>query len=169
MKNAPLSRRQFASTLAAAAPALLAARNAFAAKPAVEKISHSAEAIHQEVVFKVSSQRVFEAMMDEKQFSALTGAPATISRDLGGALSLFGGRISARNLELEPGQRIVQAWRSESWKPHLFSVVRFELAAEGADTRLSLDHTGFPAGEARSLAGGWENHYWDTLEKYFAS
>jgi activator of HSP90 ATPase len=171
MKEMPLSRRQFASTLAAAAPVLLATRNAFAraGSGAVEKISLSAEAIHQEVVFKVSPQRVFEAMMDEKQFSALTGAPATISREPGGPLSLFGGRVSARNVELEPGQRIVQAWRSEGWKPHIYSIARFELAAEGADTRLSLDHTGFPVGEAKSLAGGWKNHYWEALEKYFAS
>src|SRR6516165_475519 len=46
-------------------------------------------ALHQEVDFKVAAQRIYEALLDAKQFSAFSGAPATINRETGGAFSLF--------------------------------------------------------------------------------
>jgi activator of HSP90 ATPase len=65
-----------------------------------------------------------------------------------------------------PNERIVQAWRPQSWKPGVYSIVKFELADEGAGTKLVLDHTGFPDGTAEHLAGGWKVNYWEPLEKY---
>src|SRR5712691_4436486 len=74
-----------------------------------EEISHTGEAIHQEVLFKASRKRVYEALTDAKQFNKVvqlsaavksglvSGAtPAEISREVGGAFSLFGGYISGR-------------------------------------------------------------------------
>jgi len=52
----------------------------------------------EEADFAASPHRVYEALLDEKQFSRFTGAPARINRTEGGALSLFGGAILARNL-----------------------------------------------------------------------
>src|SRR5260221_4912741 len=86
-----------------------------------------ANAIQQEVVFKASATRVYEALLDAKQFSEFSNAPAEISRDLGGAFSCFGGIISGRNIELLPNRRIVQAWRVAMWPEGLYSIVRFEL------------------------------------------
>jgi uncharacterized protein YndB with AHSA1/START domain len=72
-----------------------------------------ADAIKQEVVFKASPKRVYDALLDSKQFSEFSGgAPAEISCDPGGPLSCFGGMITGRNVELIPNQRIVQAWRA---------------------------------------------------------
>ncbi len=36
-----------------------------------EEISHTAESIHQEVVFKASRKRVYEALTDSKQFERI--------------------------------------------------------------------------------------------------
>jgi len=63
-----------------------------------------------------------------------------------------------------PSQRIVQAWRETSWKPGVYSIVKFELAEQGSGTRLIFDHTGFPSGAGDHLAAGWKSHYWDPLE-----
>ena len=49
--------------------------------------------IHQEVDFNASPERVYEALLDAKQFSAFSGRPAEINREVGGAFSLFGGHI----------------------------------------------------------------------------
>jgi uncharacterized protein YndB with AHSA1/START domain len=68
--------------------------------------------IRQEVTFATSSQRVYETLTDAKQFSAFSGEPAEIDAKAGGAFSCFGGMITGRNVELKPGQRIVQAWRA---------------------------------------------------------
>jgi activator of HSP90 ATPase len=121
--------------------------------------------IHQEVNFEASPQRLYEALLDSKQFTALSGAPAEISREAGGAFSAFGGQIVGRNLELVQNKRIVQAWRPLSWPAGVYSIVRFEFKPQGTGTRLVFDHVGFPAGQHDHLAKGWENHYWALLKK----
>ena len=62
--------------------------------------------IRHEIEFKTNPQRVYDALLDTKQFSAFTGAPAQIDREAGGAFSCFGGIITGRNIELVPNKRI---------------------------------------------------------------
>lgn len=146
------------------------------------EISHTNDAIHQEVLFKGSPARVYEALTDSKQFDAVTklsaamqsgmvpagGAAATVSREPGGAFSAFGGYITGRQLELIPGQRIVQAWRAGNWSPGVYSIAKFELTAQDSGTKLLFDHTGFPAGQAAHLAEGWHGNYWEPLAKFLS-
>jgi activator of HSP90 ATPase len=122
--------------------------------------------IHQEIDLKGSPQRVYEALLDSKQFSAFTGAPAEIHREAGGTFSCFGGVIVGRNVELVPSRRIVQAWRSGGWPDGFYSIVKFELTQQGSGTRLVMDHWGFPDGRREHLAAGWKEHYWEPLAKY---
>lgn len=122
--------------------------------------------LHQEIDFNVSPGRLYEALLDSKQFSAFSGAPAQIDRSAGGAFSLFGGLIGGRNIELVPNERIVQAWRPADWTPGVYSLVRFELVMRGPHTQVVLDHTGFPEGGFEHLNSGWKSHYWDALGKY---
>lgn len=122
--------------------------------------------IHQEVDFKVSPQRVYEALLDAKQFSAFSTMQAEINRELGGAFSLFGGHIIGRNVELIPNKRIVQAWRVVDWPEGVYSIARFELKEQGSGTHLNFDHTGFPEELRDHLAEGWEANYWSLLKKY---
>lgn len=146
-----------------------------------EEISHTAEAIHHELVFKASRKRVYEALTNAQQFHKVTqlssavqsgmalGKKATdISREAGGAFSLFGGHILGRQIELVPGERIVQAWRVGDWEPGHYSIARFVLTGQGSDTRLIFDHTGFPQGQAQHLAEGWKANYWEPLTKFLA-
>jgi uncharacterized protein YndB with AHSA1/START domain len=145
------------------------------------EISQTAESIHQEVVFKASRKRVYDALIDEKQFGQVVrlsdamkthmtpGAPpAKISGEVGGAFTIFGGIIVGRQIELVPGERIVQAWRPVYWKPGVYSMVEFELSDSGAGTRLVLDHKAFPEGDAKTLLDGWNKNYWEPLAKFLA-
>ena len=68
-------------------------------------------AIHQEFDFKATPARIYEALLNSKQFSAFTKNTAEIHPQPGAAFKLFGGQIEGRNVELVPNQRIVQAWR----------------------------------------------------------
>ncbi len=125
-------------------------------------------AIHQEVVLKTSPNRVYEALTSSQQFSAFTGDPADISREVGGSFSGFGGHIVGRNIELIPGQRVVQAWRSTTWDEGVYSIVRFELIGQGSETRLVMDHAGFPEDQREHLESGWNTRYWEPLKEYLA-
>ena len=146
-----------------------------------EEISHTAEAIHQETVFKASRKRVYEALTDAKQFDkvmhlsaamqsgmALGNSPTEISREVGGPFTLYGGHILGRHIELVPNERIVQAWRVATWSPGVYSIAKFELVEQGSDTKLVFDHAGFPAGQAQHLAEGWKSNYWEPLAKFLA-
>ena len=146
-----------------------------------DPISHTAESIHQEVSFTASPKRVYEALTDAKQFQRVielsdamksmmpAGAPpAQISSDPGGSFSTFGGIIVGRQIELVPNQRIVQAWRPKYWDPGAYSIVKFELAESSSGTKLTLDHRGFPDGDAQHLLTGWNENYWEPLQKFLA-
>jgi activator of HSP90 ATPase len=136
------------------------------AAPAPDKAkSASLTALREEADFAAPPHRVYEALLDEKQFASFTGAPAKINRSEGGALSLFGGQIVARNVELVADTRIVQAWRDAAWAPGIHSIVKFELTPHGAGTHLVLDHTGFPAGQFSDLDSGWHEHYLEPMKK----
>ncbi len=171
------TRRQWISGMAAAFGGVTLGSNEAWAR-VEEQISHSAEAIHQEPVFKASRKRVYEALTDAKQFEKVVmlsaamksgmapGAkPAEISREAGGAFSLFGGYVTGRHLELVPNERIVQAWRAGGWDPGDYSIAKFQLVEQGGGTKVVFDHTGFPKGKAEHLAEGWKINYWEPLEK----
>jgi uncharacterized protein YndB with AHSA1/START domain len=123
--------------------------------------------IHFEIDLKGPPQRVYEALLDAKQFAEITGAPAEIQRAAGGSFSLFGGHIQGRNVELVPNRRVVQAWRAADWPEGVYSIARFELKAQGSGTLLVFDHTGFPPSLKAHLEEGWEEHYWATLRRFF--
>jgi len=143
-------------------------------------ISHAAESIHQERVFRANRKRIYDALTDVRQFAKIVelsgvmqsmppGAKAAeISREVGGAFTIFGGHIVGRQIELVPNQRIVQAWRVVDWKPGDYSIARFDLTEEETKTKLVFDHKGFPRGTAEHLAAGWEEHYWEPLRKFLA-
>ena len=125
--------------------------------------------IRQEINIKANPKRVYDTLLDGKRFSEFTGgAPAEIDATAGGAFSCFGGMITGRNLELLPHRRIVQAWRAGNWPEGVYSIVRFEIEAQGPDTKLTLDHLAFPGGSAEHLDGGWHKMYWEPLKKYLA-
>jgi activator of HSP90 ATPase len=76
--------------------------------------------------------------------------------------------ISGRQIELLPGKRVVQAWRAGNWPEGQYSIVRFELTAKGARTRLRFEQSGFPEEARPHLEGGWAKMYWEPRTAYFA-
>jgi uncharacterized protein YndB with AHSA1/START domain len=147
---------------------------AFGAASANAQTGKPGTAIHQSVDFKTTPARIYEILLDAKQFAAFTKDTAEIQPQAGGAFRLFGGRIEGRNIELIPNQRIVQAWRPASWPAGVYSLVRFELArfdlaARGPGARLVLDHAGFTEDKWEGLNSGWPKMYWEPLQKYLSA
>jgi len=184
-----LTRRDFSLCAASLLSALGISGTAFgsiviprAARPAAtDEITHTSDAIHQEVLFKAPRKRVYEALTDAAQFEKVVqlsqaiksgmvppGKPAEISRDPGGAFALFGGYISGRQIELVPNERIVQAWRTGSWPAGAYSIAKFAFTDQDSNTKLIFDHTSFPNGDAQHLAEGWRVNYWEPLAKFLA-
>jgi activator of HSP90 ATPase len=173
------ARRQLlvAGALALGGFALPAAGRAAArATRSAAGISRNSAAIHQEPVFPASRKRLYAALTDAAQFEqviqlsgvmkgAKSPVPAAISTAEGGSFSLFGGYITGRQLELQPDQLIVQAWRAGSWGAGRYSIARFQLVDHENGSKIIFDHGGFPDGEAEHLAAGWRANYWSPLAK----
>jgi len=173
--NTP-TRRQLIAGVAIALGGLAASSEIFGQtqQPAMQEPPSTAANkartfLHQEVDLKASARRIYEVLLDSKQFAAVTGLAAQIDPSEGGAFSTFGGLISGRNIELVLYQRIVQAWRPASWDPGVYSIVKFELKPGASETTVILDHTGFPEGAYDGLDYGWPVRYWKPLAAYFAS
>ena len=128
-----------------------------------------AQDIHQEITYQAEPDTLYAALISSRSFGEFTGAPAEIDADEGGAFSCFAGQIIGRNIELVPGKRIVQAWRVAGWDEGVFSIVRFGFERLGPETRLTLDHSGFPDEFGEHLAAGWPKMYWEPLRTYLAS
>jgi activator of HSP90 ATPase len=172
------TRRQVITGAALVVGGLTLRSNGAWAEPG-DGISHSAESIHQEPSFTANRTRVYEALTDTEQFdkatqlagvmqsAAMAGMkkPTDISPHVGGVFALFGGYIVGRQIDLVPNELIVQAWRTQGWRPGIYSIVRFELAEQGTGTKIIFDHTGFPTGEAEHLAAGWQANYWRPIRK----
>lgn len=176
MKHKTGSRDTHARMLLALSAGCLAlGSRTWAAEPAPSSSGPAAASnqtrtsIHQEIHLPASPQRLYQLFLSSQQFTIFTGPPATIDAKVGGAFSLFGGRIVGLNVELVPNERIVQAWRPADWPLGLYSLVRIQLVPEGAQTLLVLDHTGFPAGGFDHLSAGWIEHYWEPLNAFLAA
>lgn len=121
--------------------------------------------IHQEVIIDASPAAVYGVLTQADDFTRMTGGrAASIDKGAGGAISLFGGDIGGRNIELVPGKRVVQAWRSQAWPEGLYSIIRFELSPEGKGTRLIFDQAGHPEEATAMLEGGWPQMYWNPMK-----
>jgi activator of HSP90 ATPase len=169
------TRRQMIAGLCMALGGMAAGSEAWGkTEPQAMKAADSAGAnatrtsLHQEVAFTATPQRIYDVLLDSKQFAAVTGLPAAIDPKAGGAFTTFGGLIVGRNVELIPGQRIVQAWRPAAWPSGVYSIVKFELKPQGLGVLVVLDHTGFPESDFDGLTSGWPERYWEPLKKYFA-
>ena len=120
--------------------------------------------IHQEVTIDANPAAVYGLLTSSADFAKMTGGKAaSISTDVGGAVSLFEGGISARNIELVLNKRVVQAWRSQAWPEGVYSIVRFELTPQGKGTKLTFDQAGHPDEAQQMLEDGWHQMYWQPM------
>ncbi len=123
--------------------------------------------IHQEVVLNATPDQVYRAFMDEETHGAVTGGVSKIDQQVGGLAEMHDGQILARNIELEPGRKIVQAWRVSAWDEGVYTLLRITLEADGTTTKVTLDQTGCPEDMTEHLAAGWNQRYWQPLAAHF--
>jgi activator of HSP90 ATPase len=90
--------------------------------------------IQQRVRFRTSPQALFDLYLDSPRHALSTGAPATISRKVGGAFKAFEGQLEGKNMLIIPGRQIVQLWRATHWRKADWSllILTFSPVAGGA-------------------------------------
>jgi uncharacterized protein YndB with AHSA1/START domain len=118
-----------------------------------------------------SPERIYRAWLDPEEHSAFTGGAATVEARVGGRHTAWDGYIEGRILELSPGRRIIESWRTSEF-PEGAADSRLEVSfdPEGSThTRLTLVHTDIPTGQGRQYEEGWVEHYLEPMRAYFAA
>jgi len=128
------------------------------------------ESTHVSAVVPASPQAVYEAWLSSELHAAMTGGAATIDPTVGGAHSAWDGYISGKTLELDPGKRIVQSWRTQEFlEDHGDSLIVVLFEEEGDHARVTIEHTEIPEGQGKSYESGWTKHYFDPMIAYFSA
>jgi len=124
--------------------------------------------IQQRVEFSALARELFELYLDSRKHAAATGAPAKLSRKIGGAWQAHGGIIGGRNLLIEPGRLIVQSWRAKFWKKKDISILVLGFTKTRRGTLVELVHVGVPYYDRKGVRAGWPKYYWKPWKEYLA-
>lgn len=120
--------------------------------------------IKQRARFKLEPARVYQLLTDSKQHTRLTGQKAVIGNKVGASFSTHGGRVSGIVVDLVPGRRVVQAWRSKDFPVGAFSMAAFELSpTDDGGTQLVLTHRGVPKALIPKVEADWKATYWEKI------
>jgi activator of HSP90 ATPase len=115
-----------------------------------------------------SPRQIYDAWLDSDGHTAMTGSPAQAAPLEGAAFTAWDHYISGRNLALQPDRRIVQSWRTTRFTlADADSQIEVLLEQAAGGTRLTLHHTNVPEGHTGYQDGGWQDHYFEPMKRYF--
>ena len=116
------------------------------------------------------AREVYDAWLDSLSHSKMTRADASMSNEIGAEVSAWDGYITGRNLDLVPGKRIVQSWRTTQFSDeHEDSIVTVVLEEIDGSTLLTLIHANVPDEQTSYEQGGWQEYYFEPMKGYFSS
>ncbi len=120
-------------------------------------------------ILPATPQSIYRAWLDTRLHSAMTGGSASMSSQPGAKISAWDGYISGTNIELVPGERIVQTWRTTKFaETDPDSTITVHLLSTPEGTRLTLTHSNVPDGHSGYEQGGWQKFYFEPMRRYFS-
>lgn len=126
----------------------------------------SEKVIKQTTSIKATAQAVYDALMNSRQHAEFTRAAANIDNKIDGEFSVWDSYATGKNLELEPGKKIVQTWHASDWPEGVESKVTYELDEKNGVTTITLTQAGVPEEFMSDVAQGWQDYYWEPLKEY---
>ncbi len=122
--------------------------------------------IFQIIEIKAPIQKVYEALINEKQHAEFTGMSAKIENTVGGHFEVTDGESFGYNVYLAKNKTLVQAWSHKSFTKGFFSTVHIELEEHDGTTMINFNHLGVPEEHSGWLTEGWKRIYWEPLKEY---
>jgi activator of HSP90 ATPase len=108
-------------------------------------------------------------LTDSKKHQSLSGMPAKISKRVGGKFTAWGSHLTGINLVLNPGKKIVQAWRATGWWPDHYSIAIFDISKVRGGSKLKFTQIGIPPSRYSGHYRGWIETYWTPMKEIFAT
>ena len=125
--------------------------------------------IQQTITFDAPPGKVYDLLMQSKKHQSLSGERARISNKVGGEFSAWGGHITGFNLVLNPGKKIVQAWRATGWWPEHYSIAIFDIEKTKNGSKLKFTQIGVPQHRDSGHYRGWIEAYWTPMKEVIAN
>lgn len=119
--------------------------------------------------FTVKPSSIYNAWLDSKEHSEMTGSDAICSAKEGDNFSAWDGYITGKNVKLIPDKEIVQKWRTfefDDSDPDSDLIIRFKEIKSGCE--LMLIHNNIPPGQP-DYKQGWIDNYFIPMKDYFKS
>lgn len=110
-------------------------------------------------------EELFLALTNPATLQLWTGEPAEMSTEPGSEFSLWEGSIVGKNLEFEPGKKIVQQWYFGNQDEE--SIVSIILHSHKQGTSVELRHTNIPDEAYEDIVEGWNEAYFRSLQDFY--
>jgi uncharacterized protein YndB with AHSA1/START domain len=119
-------------------------------------------------IIPATPQHIYECWLDADNHSEMTGANASSDSKVGGGFTAWDGYIEGTHVELKPGKRIVQRWRTLEFPVEApDSLLEIVLEPSNGGTLLTINHSELPDGQGDSYKMGWAENYFDPMTTYF--
>ncbi len=119
--------------------------------------------------FGIPAEKLYKAWLSPVHHGAMSyGGEAHIDPVVDGDFDCGDGYVWGKTLELEPGRRIVQSWRTTDFaedQPDTTLEITFADSDEGCT--LTLVHNGFPDDQVADYLHGWNEFYLAPMKIYF--
>jgi uncharacterized protein YndB with AHSA1/START domain len=109
---------------------------------------------------------IYMALTNPITLELWTGETAVMTTEPGSEFSLWEGSIEGKNIEFEPGKKIVQQWYFDGQAED--SIVTIKLHPDKQGTSVELRHTNIPDADFNDIAEGWNDSYFGNLADFFS-
>ncbi|MFD2871652.1 SRPBCC domain-containing protein [Mucilaginibacter ximonensis] len=110
-------------------------------------------------------ETVYMALTNPLTIELWTGEPAEMSTEPGSEFSMWDGAILGRNIEFEPGKKLVQQWYFDGQNEP--SIVTIKLHPDKAGTSAELRHLNIPDEAYNDMVEGWNDSYFGALIDFY--
>ena len=117
------------------------------------------------ILLPAPPEEVYLGLTKAQSIQLWTGAEVEFEEEVGTEFSFWDGDIVGKNLELEPGKKIVQQWYfGEENEP---SIVTIKLHPDRKGTSLEFVQTNIPDEDFEEFTNGINEHYLGGLADFF--
>lgn len=117
-------------------------------------------------IIPASPEEVYLALTLPATIQLWTGEAAEMSTEPGSEFSLWEGSIVGKNLEFEPGKKIVQQWYFDDQEEASIVIIKLHPHKQG--TSAELTHTNIPDEVFDEMQKGWQENYFGSLIDFYS-
>jgi len=118
-------------------------------------------------IITATPDEVYLALTTEITIQLWTSDFAHFIAELGTEFSMWDGSIIGKNLELEPGKKIVQQWYFGEEETDTPSIVTLKLHEHKQGTSMEVRQSNIPDEAYDDISEGWDNAYAGALQEFY--